>query len=349
MADDSVTTPTPEGPLPPAWAGPGPFRVLALLNADAGRGDIDRIRDGILKGLEGSAALVDFVEVGGAIRGRDLTARAETDGYALVLVAGGDGTVADAAHGLVGQAIPLGVIPAGTGNIVAINLGIPMAPREAARAAIEGTPEPYDVGRLDDGSIFILSAGAGYDADLIRDADRELKRRFGPLAYLFAMFKNLGVKRARYILELDGREKVHVLAKTVLVTNVGRTMGALPLAPDARVDDGLLDVIVFTFVTLPELVVLFVRALFGGLKQDPHVCFYQAKTVRLHASRPMPVQVDGELIARTTPFSIEVVPGALRIMRPPIRPPLDLALLAESALKAIQTTVRTTDRTPESK
>ncbi|TPW14578.1 MAG: diacylglycerol kinase catalytic subunit [bacterium] len=292
---------------------------------------------------------MDFVEVGGDVHGRDLTAKAATEGYGLILVAGGDGTLADAARGVVGQPIPLGVIPAGTGNIVAINLGIPMTPRDAARAAIEGTPEPYDVGRLDDGRIFILSAGAGYDADLIRDADRELKRRFGPLAYLFAMFKNLGVKRARYTIELDGKEKVHVLAKSVLVTNVGRTMGSLPLAPDARVDDGLLDIVVFTFTTFPGLLVTFLKALFGGLKQDPTVRFYQAKRVRLHASRPMPVQVDGELIERSMPIAIEVVPGAIRIMRPPTRPPLDLAGFAESAIKAIQTTVRTTDRKPESR
>ncbi|MDZ4806206.1 MAG: diacylglycerol kinase family lipid kinase [Candidatus Eisenbacteria bacterium] len=333
----------------PVYSGARQLRVLALLNADAGRGDIEKIREGIQKGLEETDAVVDFVEVGGRVHCHDLTARAMQDGYGLILVAGGDGTLADAARGVVGQSIPLGVIPAGTGNIVAINLGIPMAPRDAARAAIEGTPEPYDVGRLDDGRIFILSAGAGYDADLIRDADRELKRRFGPLAYLFAMFKNLGVKRARYILELDGREKIHVLAKTVLVTNVGRTMGSLPLAPDARVDDGLLDIVVFTFTTLPGLVITFLKALLGGLKDDPRVRFYQAKTVRLQASRPMPVQVDGELIERTTPISIEVLPGAIRIMRPPIKPPLDLAGLAESAIKAIQTSVRTTDRTPESK
>ncbi|HEX7878808.1 MAG TPA: diacylglycerol kinase family protein [Candidatus Eisenbacteria bacterium] len=327
MADDP-RTPAAEAPPPePEWGGPGPVKVLALLNAGAGKGDVEKIREGIQKGLEETRAVIDFIEVGGTVHARDKTRTALDAGYQLVLVAGGDGTLADAAHGLVGSPVPLGVIPAGTGNIVAINLGIPMAPRDAARAAWFGTALPYDVGRLDDGRIFVLSAGAGYDADLIRDADRELKRRFGPLAYLIAMFKNLRVKRARYIIEMDGREKVHVLAKSVLVTNVGRTMGALPLAPDARVDDGRLDVVVFTFATLPELVILFVRALLGGLKQDPRVRFYQAERIRVVASRPIPVQIDGELIERTTPIEIDLLPGALRIMRPATRPTLDLAAL----------------------
>jgi diacylglycerol kinase (ATP) len=314
----------------------GPARLLVLLNAEAGRGNVDQIREGIEKGLEETGARFDFVELTGNVHGRDLTAGARDAGYDLVLVAGGDGTLADAAAGLVGRSVPLGIIPAGTGNIVAQNLGVPLSPREAARAAFFGTPEPYDVGRTDDGRIFLLGAGAGYDADLIRDADRELKRRFGPLAYIFAMFKNLNVKRSRYVVELDGEERIHVHAKTVLVTNVSRTMGSLPLAPDARVDDGKLDVVIFTFAGFFQLLLLFVKALFGVLKQDPRVRFYQARSIRISTSRPIPVQVDGEAVERTTPLSVEVLPGALRIMRPPVRPPIDLAQLAEGALKALR-------------
>jgi diacylglycerol kinase family enzyme len=218
---------------------------------------------------------------------------------------------------------------------VATNLGIPASPRLAARAAIIGKPLPYDVGRISDGRIFLLAAGAGYDADLIRDADRELKRRFGPLAYLFAMAKNLRVKRARFMVEIDGERKLHFHAKTVLVCNVGRTMGSLPLAPDARVDDGRLDVVVFTFAGFGQLLVLFLKAVLGGLKQDPRVRFLKARRVRLTASRPMPVQVDGEFAGTTTPLDVSVIPGGLRIIRPP-RPAIDLASLAENALKAIR-------------
>lgn len=334
MADNdsggNVTDPAPAG------SRTGPARILVLLNASAGRGNIEQVRDGIEKGLEETGATFDFVEVSGAVHGRDLTAGARASGYDLVLVAGGDGTLADAAAGLVGRSVPLGIIPAGTGNIIALNLGVPLSPREAARAAFFGTPEPYDVGRTDDGRIFLLGAGAGYDADLIRDADRELKRRFGPLAYIFAMFKNLNVKRSRYVVELDGAERIHVHAKSVLVTNVSRTMGSLPLAPDARVDDGRLDVVIFTFTGFLELLLLFFRALFGVLKHDPRVRFHQARTIRISASRPIPVQVDGEAVERTTPLFVEVLPGALRIMRPPVRPPIDLAQLAEGALRALR-------------
>jgi len=311
-------------------------RILVLLNPKAGRRDIDRVREAVRSGLNGSGAEVDFVEVSPGCEARTLTAGAAGRGYDLVLVAGGDGTVARAAAGLVGSSLPLGIVPTGTGNIVATNLGIPMAPREAARAAFLGTPTPCDVGRTDDGRIFLLAAGAGYDADLIRDADRELKRRFGPLAYLFAMFKNLRVRRARYTVEMDHAYRVHVHAKTVLVCNVGRTMGALPLVPDARVDDGLLHVVVFTFAGFGQLLVLFFKAVFGRLKGTPGVQFFKARHVRILASRPMPVQVDGEFIDRTTPLEMSIMPGAVTLVRPPAKPILDLAGLAENALRAIR-------------
>ena len=189
---------------------------------------------------------------------------------------------------------------------------------------------------MDDGRIFLLAAGAGYDADLIRDADRELKRRFGPVAYVIAMFKNLRVRRARFTVELDDGARIHLHAKTVLVCNVGRTMGSLPLVPDAEVDDGKLDVVVFRFNDFPQLLVLFVKAVFRRLKGDPGVQFFKSTRVRIVASRPMPVQVDGEFIDRTTPIEMTVLPGAIQIMRPLTKPVLDLAGFAESAIKAIK-------------
>lgn len=321
---------------PPSGTAPPPRRILVLLNPVAGRGGVEKVRDAVRSALDGSGATLDFVEVGPAREARSVTAEAGSRGYDLVLVAGGDGTVAHAAAGLVGTTVPLGIVPTGTGNIVATNLGIPMAPREAARAAFLGTPVACDVGRTDDGRIFLLAAGAGYDADLIRDADRELKRRFGPLAYLFAMFKNLRVRRARYTVEMDHAYRVHVHAKTVLVCNVGRTMGKLPLVADARIDDGLLHVVVFTFAGFGQLLVLFFKALAGRLRGTPGVQFFKARHVRILASRPMPVQVDGTFIDRTTPLEMSVIPGALTLVRPPARPVLDLAGLAENALRAIK-------------
>ena len=311
-------------------------RVLVLVNPDAGKGQAEKIREAILSGLEGITDDVTFVEVGPERQARDCTAAARRDGYDIVLVAGGDGTLAEAASGLVGDTMPIGIIPTGTANIVATYLSVPSSAKEAARAALLGTAAPYDVGRMDDGKIFLLAAGAGYDADLIRDADRELKKRFGPLAYIIAMFMNLRVRRARFTVELDDGVKVHLHAKTVLVCNVGRTMGSLPLVPDALVDDGRLDVVVFRFTNFGQLLVLFVKAIFRRLKGDTHVQFYKSKFIRITAGRPMPVQVDGEFIDRKTPIEMTVIPGALRIMRPATKPVLDVAGFAESAIKALK-------------
>jgi YegS/Rv2252/BmrU family lipid kinase len=293
------------------------LRVLTIINPQAG------------------GAETAFLEIGPETLASDLARKAVQSGYDLVLVAGGDGTLAEAAAGLIGSRVPLGIVPSGTANIVAANLAIPMSIREAVRAALHGSPAAFDVGRTDDGRIFLLAAGAGYDADLIRDADRELKRRFGPLAYLLAMFKNLRVRRARYTVEIDAR-KLHVHAKTVLVCNVGRTLGALPLAPDARVDDGILDVVIFTFRGMPSLFLLFLRAITGTLKTDPRVHFHTGRRIRISASRPMPVQIDGDAVDRTTPIELCVLPGALLVMRPPAKVPLDLAQITGTALKALR-------------
>jgi hypothetical protein len=113
-------------------------------------------------------------------------------------------------------------------------------------------------------------------------------------------------------------------------------MGSLPLVPDALVDDGELDVVVFRFSNFPQLLVLFVKAVFRQLKGDTHVQFFKSKHVRISAGRPMPVQVDGEFIDRTTPIEMTVIPGAIRIMRPQTKPILDVAGFAESAIKAIK-------------
>lgn len=312
------------------------LRVLALINPLAGRFPAARLREMMLEGVAGTPTELTFVELQPEERARDFTARAAIDGYQMVLVAGGDGTLAEAAAGLLGTDIPLGVIPAGTGNIVATNLGVPLGIKEATQAALLGTPRAYDVGRLDDGRVFLLAAGAGYDADLIRDADRELKRRFGPLAYILAIFKNLRARHARFTVELDGWQRVRLNAKTVLVCNVGRTMGSLPLAPEATTDDGWLDVVVFRFRNFFVLFLLFLKAIFGGLKNDPRVQFFRARRVRILASRPMPVQVDGDFIDRTTPIEITILPGALRVMHPAARPALDLGRLTEDALKTLQ-------------
>lgn len=325
------------------------LRLLVLINPHAGRYPAARLRELMLEGAAGTSAELTFVELEPSERARDFTARAALDGYAAVLVAGGDGTLAEAAAGLIGTEIPLGVIPAGTGNIVATNLGVPFGIREATQAALFGTSRPYDVGRLDDGRIFLLAAGAGYDADLIRDADRELKRRFGPLAYILSIFKNWRARHARFTVELDGWQRVRLNAKTVLVCNVGRTLGSLPLAPEARTDDGWLDVVVFRFRNFFVLFLLFLKAIVGGLKNDPRVQAFRARRVRILASRPMPVQVDGDFIDRTTPIEITVLPGALRVLHPAPRPAIDLGRITEDALKTIQTLTGTgpTPPTPD--
>lgn len=318
---------------PPARAS---RRVLALINPNAGRFEPHRLMEWITEGAEELDADITFVVIEPGERMRDFTARAALDGYELVLVAGGDGTLAEAAAGLVGSALPMAIIPAGTGNILATNLNVPFGIKEATMAALQGAAAPFDVGRLDDGRIFLLAAGAGYDADLIRDADRELKRWLGPVAYIVSMFRNLRAKHGRFNVELDGWQRIRINARTVLVCNAGRTLGSIPLAPDADLGDGWLDLVIFRFRNPLALFGIFLTAIFRGLKKDPRVQFFRARRIRIQASRPMPVQVDGDFIDRTTPIEMTILPGALQVVRPPHAPPFDLSRLTEDALKALR-------------
>ena len=154
-------------------------------------------------------------------------------GAEVVFVCGGDGTVRAVVAGLVGTDAALAVLPAGTGNLLAVNLGLPMDHAEGIEVAVRGGRRRIDVGQVDD-EVFAVMAGMGFDAVLMDEASTTLKARIGPLAYVLSALKHLLDRPMRVLIEVDDAPALHRRARTVLVGNVGASAGRHCPVPGRR-------------------------------------------------------------------------------------------------------------------
>ena len=238
------------------------------------------------------------------------------EGFDLVVAAGGDGTVSGVSDGLVGRAIPLGIIPLGTGNLIAHELKIP-GDVEAAIALIAGAPcrAKADAMRIGKRAYF-LNASVGISAAVIGDTTRKSKGRFGRIAYLGSAIAKVLSSKPRYlVVEVDGTAHPY-RAVEVTIMNCGVLADSLyPKGPEIRIDDGHLGVWILSMKTFGG----YLRYLIGvvtGSPVHPEAQFISAgKTVSIRSKHPLPVQADGDMIG-TTPFEVEVLPGALTVLVP---------------------------------
>jgi diacylglycerol kinase family enzyme len=221
-----------------------------------------------------------------------------------------------AAAALVGTDVSLGVIPGGTGNLLAGNLRIPASPERAARALVAGKPRPFDLGRMDRPSgvqYFAVACGAGYDARVMAETLSEHKRRWGMAAYAATTLRLIrDIRSTMHVITIDGVE-YDAHAAMVLVANCGEVIPPfVRLRPGIRPDDGLLDVVVMQANSFGQSV----RAVWDLLRSaDTLVGFASGREIRVETDPVQPVQLDGEP-GGSTPFTATVVPGAIRIMVP---------------------------------
>ncbi len=258
----------------------------------------------------------------------DLAHEAALEGFEWVIAAGGDGTVNEVANGLVGMPAALGVLPVGTGNVWARQLGLPVYPLvhplriQVAAHLLEAAREhTIDVGRAN-GRYFLLWAGIGLDAQVAQHMEPRTRntKRLGALAYLIAaamIARDFPAMRATVI--VDGRRRVKGRTLVVLVANAQLYGGLVRIAPQAMLDDGYLNICVFRGMGLPWAVRHFFNVFGGRHLQDPAVKFFVGRRVVVETRPVVPVQVDGEPIGYT-PMAFEVVPRSLRILVPPTAP-----------------------------
>lgn len=246
-------------------------------------------------------------------QGRAAIAAGEVD---RLVVAGGDGMVHLGADLCAGTGVPLGIIAAGTGNDIARELGLPV--RDAAKAVeriLEGRTRAVDAARLGDGTghdrWFVGVLAAGFDA-VVNERANAWRWPKGPMRYNLAIGRELPAFRAiPYVLELDG-ERVETDAMLVAVGNGPAYGGGMKVVPDARFDDGLLDVLVLHRIPTWEFLRVFPRVRTGGHVDHPAVEVRRARTVRLEATGIVSY-ADGERFA-PLPVTLEAVPAALAVL-----------------------------------
>jgi YegS/Rv2252/BmrU family lipid kinase len=245
-----------------------------------------------------------------------LTREAVERGVDLVAAYGGDGTVMEVVSGLIDSDVPLAILPGGTGNVLATELQIPPGLADAAHlAADDGTPSRrVDVGRCED-CYFLLRLSTGFNARQIQATTREMRDRYGRLAYFIAALQALPDTRpVQFRFTLDG-ETVEYEAVTCIVANAGNLgIPNLSLSPLISIDDGLLDLVAVRNLDLEALSSL--AASIADLAPKPeNLGHWQAQEITIEADPAQPVVADGE-DAGQTPISLDVLPEAVRILVP---------------------------------
>jgi diacylglycerol kinase (ATP) len=240
---------------------------------------------------------------------------AALDGADLVVAVGGDGTVRGCAEGLAGTGVPLGVVPQGTANLLARSLRVPGRARDALEVALHsGTERAIDLA-VADGVPFTAMAGMGLDAAVV--AATRLKHQFGWLAYAMSGAVHLAAAPSTFTIRLDDGPPVERAARSVVAGNSGLLPGGFSLLPDARLDDGLLDVGVLAPRGPFGWPRLAARVLARSSRQDRMLERFQARKVQISSPALLPREVDGEVVTAGYSLTVTIQPGALLVRVPP--------------------------------
>lgn len=243
----------------------------------------------------------------------DRAVREECD---VVFVCGGDGTVMAAVTALAGCDVPLAILPAGTGNLLARNLDLPLNDEEESlRIGVSGRTALIDVGVCEKRK-FAVMAGLGFDAAIMRDAPEGLKKAVGWPAYVVSAGKHLRGRGIRVAVTIDKRETVNRRVRSVVVGNVGKLQAGIPLLPDARADDGYLDVVLIAPRNVADWVRVSGRVLRRTDVPDRKMERFRAQHVLVETTRPEPRQLDGDVIDDSATMEISIEPQALKVRVP---------------------------------
>jgi diacylglycerol kinase (ATP) len=302
------------------------MKAQIVLNPNAGQRDRRHELEAAMSYLENHGWQLTLRETHGPGEATTYARQAVAEGCDVVIAAGGDGTVSEAANGLARSGVALGMFPIGTTNVWALQMGIPPfwplrqhSLLEAAKVLAEGHIRRVDLGQIN-GRYFLLWAGVGLDAKITEEVEPEAKKRLGALAFVIAgvvVFKEFAGTKVR--VTIDGCE-VKRRAVLVIVSNAQLYAGIMRLAAQARLDDGLLDVLIFKGQGFPAVLRHIFSVLTNRHLRDPQVEYYQARQVKISATKSLSVHADDEPFT-TTPVEISVVPGALRVVVPQSLPP----------------------------
>ena len=240
--------------------------------------------------------------------------RAVAEGAELIFAWGGDGMVQRCVDVLAGTDASLAIIPAGTSNLFATNLGIKKDIEEAVQVGLRGDRRKLDVGRFN-GERFAVMAGAGFDAAMIKDASG-LKDRLGRAAYVVSGTRNLGVESFEAKIKVDGVGWYEGTASCILLGNVGDLFGGIEVFEDARPDDGLLDLGVVTAEGPVEMARTVVRTAVGTAHKSPFARVTKGRSVKVKLDRKVRYELDGGDRSKVKSFKVDVEPGVVTVCVP---------------------------------
>ncbi|MER7132736.1 diacylglycerol/lipid kinase family protein [Streptosporangium saharense] len=241
--------------------------------------------------------------------------KALKEGAELVLVWGGDGMVQRCVDALAGSGVPVGIIPAGTANLFAQNLGVPEDLPKAVRIAFGGRERKLDLGKVN-GEHFAVMAGVGFDAEMIKDADRGLKDRLGRVAYLWTGLRHIRGDLVPMTVKIDGVPWFEGEASCLLFGNVGTITGGIEAFDDARPDDGWLEIGVTTAKGPVQWARVLGRMSAGRSDESPFIRMTRARKVTVRLGAPMTYELDGGAKGTVTRLKAKVVPGGITVRVP---------------------------------
>lgn len=241
----------------------------------------------------------------------------------VVLVGGGDGTVRVVAESLAHTDVALGLIPLGTGNLLARNVGLDVNDLQAnIRTALFGHQRYIDTATMRiENSItghssehgFLVIAGIGLDAEVVGDTKDDLKRAVGWLAYTEAGVRHLPGRRKKVSISLDAQPEQTRKIRSVLFANCGLIPGGIDFIPQAMIDDGMLDVVVMSPRSAIGWLAMYAKVLLKHKRNLPFMTFYRSRTVMIRCLEPMPTQLDGDPFGEATTVTVRVQPRSLLV------------------------------------
>lgn len=288
-------------------------RVLLVVNPGSRRGL--RRREVALRAF--AAANVDVQEVITSHPGHaSEVLKARNPDWDAVFVLGGDGTVMEVVGAMAHSGIPVGVLPGGTGNLVAGVLGIPLGIRRAVEQLLEGDRCTFDLGQLPDGRYFTFAAGVGLDVAMVEKTPFGRKRALGMLSYALTATRSAFVRDPVHVkIDVDGKT-VEAKAILAMIANAGAILGGrFSVGPDVRPDDGELDLCLFMPERTRDVFGLIFRLLRKDFRPHARMTFARGRKFTITTEPSVAIQADGDIVGRT-PISISVAPGAAVFLRP---------------------------------
>lgn len=283
--------------------------TVVILNPAARGARTQRLRKQV-EDLARGSVLCATTQAGEAER---LARNAVTEGYQRIVAAGGDGTINEIVNGIAGHNVALGLLPLGTMNVFATELGLPVGDLAHCWKIIEqNRTHRVDLPRANR-KHFVQLAGVGLDAQAVKETSRAFKRSFGPLSYLISAVQI--ASRTPPVLHIESKEAVAHEASFVLVGNGRLYGGRFPFFKQAVMDDGLLDVIVFKRLNYVDIIRYLQDVVFTPQISSPEVEYFQTKQLRVSSDETVPVEIDGELVGNC-PVEFRIRAGGLRVLTP---------------------------------